>query len=56
MSELTSNQLIEAAPEWTPEMEASWQDNQDALEQPWIEAEQANERRFAQWLAYPGDR
>lgn len=42
---------------WTPELQAAWEDNQADIEQEWINrTEVPNERNFAQWLAFPGDR
>ncbi|MBC7603275.1 MAG: hypothetical protein H7255_11540 [Ramlibacter sp.] len=42
--------------EWTVAMEAESEANDAEQEAPWIAAEIAGERRFAQWLAFPGDR
>jgi hypothetical protein len=40
----------------TEQEEKEWQEYQDDLEQEQVAWEQAQERRFAEWLAFPGDR
>jgi hypothetical protein len=56
MNEFTEQEAIECGFSNAAEAQASWEANRADQQDEWVAAEIAQEQRFSQWLAFPGNR